>query len=161
MSSPGWIRTSDLSINSRTLCQLSYGGSKVAQTIARKIRPDESGCWLWTGAVTSSGYGSVGVNGRSESAHRHLYALLVAPIPAGLEIDHLCRVRLCVNPDHLEPVTRAENLRRAREHHVPKRACKYGHSLTGTAARAANGMCRECDRQRKRTRPESLLAGAA
>lgn len=74
------------------------------------------GCWLWTGAKNWTGYGqrSVRVDGkvRTARAHRMAYELLVGPIPEGLTIDHLCRVRHCVNPDHLEPVTMKENARR-------------------------------------------------
>ncbi|MGZ4586215.1 MAG: HNH endonuclease signature motif containing protein [Mycobacteriaceae bacterium] len=68
-------------------------------------------CWLWTGKLNAKGYGSSGAAGES-SAHRAAYTLLVGPIPEGLTLDHLCRVRRCVNPDHLEPVTQRENLRR-------------------------------------------------
>ena len=72
------------------------------------------GCWMWTGAVATSGYGRIGEGARTLQAHRVAYQLLVGPIPEGLHIDHLCRVRLCVRPDHLEPVTQAENNIRAR-----------------------------------------------
>lgn len=76
-------------------------------------------CWLWIGKKGSKGYGLVHVDsrsGRQQQAHRAAYELTVGPIPPGLEIDHLCRVRACVNPAHLEPVTRAENMRRMWEH---------------------------------------------
>jgi hypothetical protein len=67
-------------------------------------------CWLWIGAIKESGYGNHGGTG----AHRFMYQLLVGPIPPGLQLDHLCRVRNCVNPAHLEPVTPSENVRRER-----------------------------------------------
>lgn len=70
------------------------------------------GCWLWTGAVDGNGYGTVTIERVQLSTHRVAYELLVGPIPAGLTIDHLCRVLACCNPAHLEPVTRAENNRR-------------------------------------------------
>ena len=70
------------------------------------------GCWHWRGAVTSSGYGCVAYEGRLWSTHRLAYELLSGPIPDGLQIDHLCRNKLCCNPQHLEPVTAQENRRR-------------------------------------------------
>lgn len=73
-------------------------------------------CWLWTGAKTSQGYGKIGV----KLAHRVSYELSVAEIPGNLTIDHLCMNRLCVNPNHLEPVTREENSRREMEARLNK-----------------------------------------
>ena len=70
------------------------------------------GCWEWTAAKTANGYGNFGVEGKFRSAHRFAYELLIGPISEGLHLDHLCRVRNCVNPDHLEPVTNLENIYR-------------------------------------------------
>jgi hypothetical protein len=66
-------------------------------------------CWLWTGAVDAKGYGRVLTPDGHRPAHRLAYELAVGPIPDGLVIDHLCRTPGCINPDHLEPVTRREN----------------------------------------------------
>jgi hypothetical protein len=85
---------------------------------------DENGCWIWQAGRTGSGYGMLrdpSVNSM-RGAHRMAYRALVGPIPEGLEIDHLCRVRACVNPAHLEPVTHAENQRRRRRPKSPGRA---------------------------------------
>lgn len=74
---------------------------------------NENGCWIWQRATTKGGYGVTDRgDGRQTTAHRVYYERFVGPIPAGLQLDHLCRVRLCVNPAHLEPVTSAENNQR-------------------------------------------------
>jgi hypothetical protein len=73
---------------------------------------NENGCWIWQLRKTSNGYGLVDVNRRVVLAHRHFYEQARGAIPAGLDLDHLCRTRACVNPEHLEPVTRTENARR-------------------------------------------------
>ena len=72
-------------------------------------------CWLWRGATNGHGYGRFALDGcaKKVSAHRYAYELARGPIPPGRVLDHVCGVRLCVNPDHLEPVTQRENLRRA------------------------------------------------
>jgi hypothetical protein len=85
-------------------------------------RPDLGPCWLFTGCTDTKGYGSFRHAGGNYRAHRFAYELLVGPIPEGLQIDHLCRVLVCVNPRHLEPVTNDENQRRgaeARRAHLP------------------------------------------
>src|SRR3990167_4431097 len=75
-------------------------------------------CWLWTGSPAKRawhGYGAIGVNGQTQGVHRWFYTRYASPIPDGLELDHLCPNRACVRPSHLEPVTHAENCRRAAE----------------------------------------------
>ena len=73
-----------------------------------------STCWLWTGSLKVEGYGHFRADGGMWRAHRWAYENGVGPIPAGLTLDHLCRVRACVRPSHLEPVTQGENNRRGR-----------------------------------------------
>lgn len=108
---------------------------------------DRSICWPWPGMWDVWGYGRVGVNGHQRGAHRAVYELMVGPVPDGLELDHLCRFRACVNPDHLEPVTHAENVRRI---HVRQTHCLYGHEFNevNTRYRGNARRCRVCERRR-------------
>ena len=77
-----------------------------------KVVVESSGCWRWTGHVTGDGYGMFSEGSRAVSAHRYAYRTFLCPIPDRMELDHLCRVRDCVNPAHLEPVTHAVNVQR-------------------------------------------------
>lgn len=102
----------------------------------------DNACWLWT-AFTQKGYGRF----EGVVAHRVAYELLVGPIPDGLQLDHLCRVRQCVNPAHLEPVTNAENARRAA---VARTHCVHGHEFTPentSLNRRGARVCRTCTRE--------------
>lgn len=74
---------------------------------------DDRGCWIWSGAVHATGYGSIKWNGKATVAHRVVYTLLKGEIPEGKVLDHLCNVKLCVNPDHLDPTTMSINTQRA------------------------------------------------
>lgn len=102
-------------------------------------RSDRTGeCWLWTGATTPNGYGRLTVDGIGWLAHRLAYEVWVGPIPDGMHLDHLCRVRLCIRPEHLEAVTQTENNRR-----ISGGVCRAGlHELPALV----NGRrrCREC-----------------
>lgn len=74
-----------------------------------RVARQEDDCWLWVGARDSEGYGSIRREGRTLKSHRWFYEQMVGRIPDGMQLDHLCRVRHCVNPDHLELVTPGEN----------------------------------------------------
>jgi hypothetical protein len=78
-----------------------------------KYTVDERGCWIWQGSIGRHGYGRLKWNGKSCSAHRVMYEITKGIIKNGLVIDHLCSVKACVNPDHLEAVTLSENSQRA------------------------------------------------
>lgn len=119
------------------------------------------GCWLWTRSVCMSGYGRVQVAGKLQGAHRAASSLANGAIPDGLQLDHLCRVRCCINPDHLELVTAAENTRRgigvgaamvARQ--KSKTHCPIGHPYSEENTRIHRGgrRCMECDRRKARER---------
>jgi hypothetical protein len=123
------------------------------ERIESKISPEpNSGCWLWDGARFDTGYGKTFIGEKRVLAHRVVYELLRGPIPQGLQIDHLCRVRCCVNPDHMEPVTRVVNVMRG-ESPIAKNARKT-HCLNGHEFSADNTyilkdksrLCRACNR---------------
>jgi hypothetical protein len=124
---------------------------------------DGSGCWIWAGPVSTESevpkrvsYGILVINKRHVFAHRWSYEHHVGPIPDGLEIDHLCRRPLCVNPEHLEAVTHKVNMERAWHGGTPPGMCDNGHVRTeeNTGFRAASGkpFCKECTRISDRKR---------
>lgn len=117
----------------------------------KKIQPGPSGCWIWIGELNRSGYGQFDVGGKSVLAHRWSYEYHVAPIPEGLQIDHLCHTPACVNPEHLEPVTGLVNMRR-RPHRTH---CPKGHEFTPENTYQVGGShsrrCLACRRAREVT----------
>ena len=118
-------------------------------------RPELGPCWLWTASRTKLGYGKFGRGGKRGGwvyAHRFAYELLRKRVPAGLTLDHLCVNPPCVNPGHLEPVTQAENVRRAMRAITH---CPAGHLYDDANtwfSHDGHRQCRPCDRDRKRTR---------
>lgn len=118
------------------------------------------GCWLWKGANTlrkgiEAGYGRAYMDGRMMLAHRVAYELEHGPIPNGLDIDHLCRTTLCVNPLHLEACSRKENYRRGL-HTNKKSHCKRNHKLIKKNL-DKKGQCRLCVNQRQREKQARLI----
>lgn len=128
---------------------------------ARSVPIPFSGCWAWDGYVAPNGYGAVTSveRGGPQLMHRVAYEIAKGPIPKGLQIDHLCRVRCCINPDHLEAVTASTNLIRGigpviwskrmvalNKRRLASAYCKHGHELTAENTVLDNGArrCRIC-----------------
>lgn len=124
-------------------------------------RPDLGPCWLWDGCVGDDGYGTFSsrrlasaVHGKNFRAHRLAYEWLRGPIPEGLELDHLCRVRRCCNPWHVEPVTRQVNLLRGATivaDYARKTRCPAGHQYDAHntyVTKRGIRQCRACNRAR-------------
>jgi hypothetical protein len=117
----------------------------------RLVAPQTNGCWYWQGKRQRSGYGRFAIrHARCTMAHRWAYEYFIGPIPAGLEIDHLCRTRWCVNPLHLEAVTPAVNVARAA---AVRTHCVQGHPFDERNTYWHLGkhrICRTCSRDRNR-----------
>jgi hypothetical protein len=122
------------------------------------------GCWEWNAHRGTTGYGEVGIDGHKLNAHRVVYEILVSPIPEGLTIDHLCRNRACVRPDHLEPVDERTNILRGEgmgARYARRDACDSGHAydLLNTYFRPDGArVCKSCRREidRKRRPPKGV-----
>lgn len=128
--------------------------------LTSKVLVLDCGCWLWIGGTDSTGYGQVCVDNIKRPAHCVFYELLIGPIPNGLQLDHTCHKpisckggitclhRRCVNPDHLEPVTQKENLRRGHQvsglYQLAKTHCPHGHEYTPDNTRLKDGRRRSC-----------------
>lgn len=129
-----------------------------------------TGCWLWQGFRDPRGYGRISLGGRPALTHRAAWEAKFGPIPDGVEPDHLCRVTSCWNWDHLELVTRQENILRGdnprlqRERHAARTHCKQGHELTPENTRRRprdqyeRRECRECARLQQTARRAKRVA---
>jgi len=122
-------------------------------------------CWLWAVPTRPDGYGQFSIGRSTAYAHRFAYEAAVGPIPPGMELDHLCRVRHCVNPAHLEPVTPRENVMRGQTpaaKNAAKTRCPAGHEYTAenTIVFRRERSCRACVNGRKRERRALLRAAS-
>lgn len=121
-----------------------------------EYNPSLGECWIWTGGPDGKGYGQFGVEGKGKRAHRLSYELLIGPVPDGLELDHLCRVRLCVRPSHLEPVTHQVNGLRGESpsaDNARKNDCPEGHPYEGKnliELSTGGRRCRTCRNEKER-----------
>lgn len=130
---------------------------KLPQRIQKKIRIDPDGCWRWLG-IRHQGYGWTRAphSGPMSNAHRVVYEMVFGTLPQGLHVDHLCRVKECVNPDHLEAVSPRVNILRGEgipAKNARKTHCLRGHPLSGANLYVYKGgrWCRECRRERNRS----------
>lgn len=131
-------------------------GSAALRLLAKAKADPVTECWVWTGSKTPGGYGSIGMGSLVDGtrglqpAHRVAYEVFVGPIPTGYQIDHLCRNRACIYPNHLQPVTQAENIRRGEggAFWAAKTHCPHGHAYSpeNTYVRHGSRFCRECQR---------------
>jgi hypothetical protein len=104
----------------------------------------DNGCWNFLGSLTPLGYGHLCRNKKFMGAHRYFYELRFGPIPKGLQLDHLCRNPTCVNPEHLEPVTNAENTRRGKKAKLNTEAVKViKYTMTKRMRMARDGFVRK------------------
>jgi hypothetical protein len=155
----------DSAMSSASLLDAESEAMNRIDNFVKRVEIDhESGCWNWMGSKngnTEYGKFSYRVGGQTfhPTAHRFCWETFVGPIPEGLEIDHLCGNKLCVNPDHLEPVTHAENCRRRNtskhigEFHRAKTHCPHGHPYSGENLYVnpqGKRECRICKRARTR-----------
>lgn len=161
-----WRIPSRIGKSNETFCSISCANEGNRRRLAgisdrdrflSKIEKSDDGCWIWTAFRDRGGYGKFGWNGRVGLAHRFAYEEFISPIPDGLTIDHLCRNPACVNPDHLEPVTMAENIHRGMSPHMVihhAQRCVRGHDYA-THSRYRNGKricCRTCENENLRKR---------
>lgn len=157
----------------RKHCSLKCGritaNKSITSTIDHVIQKIKfgAGCWVWKERKNQDGYGTLKFHGKRHHAHKFIYELFFGKVPNGLELDHLCSNRPCVNPNHLEPVTHKENIGRGRtgKYLSERTHCKNGHeynsentrisvAVTGTTYR----QCKQCLRDgTKRWRERNSL----
>lgn len=132
-----------------------------------RVVPGNGCCIVWTGLTTYNGYGRIRVGGKGTPmmrVHRAAYELRVGPIPEGLQIDHLCRNRRCVNPAHLEAVTQTVNILRGESPAAKQKRrthCIHGHEFERVAEKGQRRRCRICQRQYKSAYEAKVAAASA
>lgn len=146
----------------RVLNNKAVRGNNMKENLMKRVTQTE-GCWFWEGKKTYNGYGFFNYRLKGKvvggMAHRMVYELCVGKIPDGLTLDHLCRVRECVNPDHLDPCTIGENIRRGSR--PQSDVCKYGHKYREQSAffkKIGTRRCHECHAARELKRRAGVLS---
>lgn len=128
---------------------MMFGDTRLPARFWAKAEQRGDGCWQWIGAIGGRGYGRIKWRGEAVPSYRLAYEALVGAVPEGLQLDHLCRNRACVNPAHLEPVTGAVNTLRGASFaavNARKTHCKRGHEFTAdnTYLWGHSRICRAC-----------------
>ncbi|MFI7072082.1 HNH endonuclease signature motif containing protein [Micromonospora sediminicola] len=142
----------------------AYDRSALRRIAAGAVLDPDTGCRLWRRGTSHDGYAQVSYRGVDSYAHRVAYELLRGPVPEGLQLDHLCRVRHCVNPDHLQPVTHRVNTLRGdgpTAINAAKSHCDNGHEFTAESTYRHRGrrQCRICNREAARRYKARLSGG--
>lgn len=136
---------------------LPASAEKVLRVVLRHVAIQPSGCWTWNGPRDIHGYGKVSHQGKTVGAHRWLWTQLRDPLSGEIELDHLCRNRACVNPEHLDPVTGSENVRRG---HVARGSYECVRHGPKTRRRSGQLICRPCHAEKRREKRASAKASA-
>ena len=131
---------------------MQFGDARLPERFWEKVTPEpNSGCWLWVaGEVGGTGYGKFWTAGKTERAHRVSFAAANGAVPDGLILDHLCRTRCCVNPEHLDATTHRENQHRSPLTSAGKTHCRRGHPYEGynlSITRSGERVCKACRRE--------------
>lgn len=114
----------------------------IGDRLKRNLKVVDSGCWLWTGSTTINGYGTIEIRCQKRLAHRVAFETWIGPIPEEMVLDHLCAIKACINPLHLQPVWAEENSRRTSW----KGKCPQGHRLpTGGPQHMDTPFCLVCE----------------
>lgn len=128
----------------------NFGDPTLPERFWSKVERSPDGCWLWTGSINQHGYGRDG----KRLAHRVVWEALRGPVANGLELDHLCKARRCVNPEHIEAVTHAENLHRSDTAWAVAR--RNGTCVSGRHSKPRPGPCLPCLYERRAERKDEI-----